>query len=84
MMCGVLSYLAYSAWERSHNGFSWMLGTFAVIYNPILPLHLGREIWVIINLLTGGLLIKVYLNAAKAVTLNNSDFETPPNDDSRA
>lgn len=36
-------------WQR------WLTGAFAVLYNPILPIHIGeKDIWIVLNLLTVG------------------------------
>ncbi|MBM2813471.1 MAG: hypothetical protein HW421_233 [Ignavibacteria bacterium] len=34
-----------------------IFGLFALIYNPVFPLHLGRDIWEIINILTIAVII---------------------------
>lgn len=58
-MCGVFAYLAYTASQSNEQGLAWVLGITAVIYNPFAPLHLGREVWTVINLATIGLLFVV-------------------------
>ena len=58
-MCGVFAYLAYTASQSNEQGLAWVLGVTAVIYNPFAPLHLGREVWTVINLATIGLLFFV-------------------------
>ena len=58
-MCGVFAYLAYTASQSNEQGLAWVLGITAVIYNPFAPLHLGREVWTVINLATIGLLFFV-------------------------
>ena len=58
-MCGVLAYLAYTASQSNEQGLTWILGIIAVIYNPFAPLHLGREVWTVINFVTIGLLLYV-------------------------
>ena len=45
----------------------WVLGAFAITYNPLVPLHLGREIWIVVNLITVGLL--GYLSTIKKTEL---------------
>lgn len=59
-MCGVFAYLAFSAFQSNQGGLVWILGTTAAIYNPFVPLHLGREAWTIINLVTIGLLFYLH------------------------
>lgn len=70
-MCGVFAYLAYSAWASNKEGLAWVLGITAAVYNPFAPLHLGREVWTIVNLATIGLLFYVRSQSA----------ENPPNGD---
>jgi hypothetical protein len=50
--CGVFAYLAFQAFERQRYGWVWILGMTAGIYNPIVPVHLTREIWSVINVIT--------------------------------
>ena len=65
-MCGVFAYLAYTASQSNEQSLTWVLGITALIYNPFAPLHLGREVWTVINLVTIGLLFYV-----KSLVANN-------------
>ncbi|MFC1591339.1 DUF6804 family protein [Thermodesulfobacteriota bacterium] len=53
VLCGLFLFCAYSAFKLSHQQV-WILifGINAGIYNPILPLHLGRVIWTVINIVS--------------------------------
>lgn len=43
----------YSAVKFKMEWTRWIFGVFAVLYNPILPVHLGeKDLWAIINLVT--------------------------------
>lgn len=55
----VAVYLGYTQWKRDDSFSIWVitLGTIALLYNPILPIHLTREIWIVFNLLTAGIFI---------------------------
>lgn len=55
-MCGVFAYFAFLSYQSKEEGLTWVLGITAAVYNPFVPLHLGREVWSIINLGTIGLL----------------------------
>jgi len=50
--CGTLIFLTFEAMELEKMNYTWTLGITAVIYNPIIPVHLNREIWSIINIIT--------------------------------
>ena len=46
------SFLALPALEIHKSGWVWILGVTAVIYNPIVRVHLTREIWSVVNIAT--------------------------------
>jgi hypothetical protein len=50
--CAVFAYLAIKAFAQEKEGWVWVLGVTAVVYNPILRIHLSREIWSVINIVT--------------------------------
>jgi hypothetical protein len=53
VVCGIL---AYTAMKTNNKPSSVILWVTVFIYNPIVPLHLGKEIWIIVNLATVALL----------------------------
>lgn len=55
--CGVFAYLAFQAYEGNRQGWVWVLGITAGVYNPIIPVHLTREIWVVVNVVTIGIVV---------------------------
>lgn len=65
--CGVFGYLAIQAFESNRQGWVWAMGITAGVYNPIIPVHLTREIWVVVNLVTIGIV------GASILALNLSD-----------
>ena len=55
--CAVFVYLAIQAWNIEKQGWIWIPGVTAAIYNPILRIHSTREMWSIVNLITIGLAV---------------------------
>lgn len=55
--CAVFSYLAFQALAQEQQGWVWVLGVTAVIYNPIIRVHLSREVWSVINIVTIGIAV---------------------------
>ncbi len=54
LVCGaalLLSWKEYEAFGRRGNGFAVVFGAVAVVYNPILPVHLFKLLWIMLNLL---------------------------------
>lgn len=60
--CGVFAYLTYQAIERGKHGWAWILGITSVLYNPIIRVHLNRDLWSIINIITVGIaLVSIFV-----------------------
>lgn len=53
--CAVFGYLALQAYAYKQQDWVWVLGVTAAVYNPIIPVHLTREIWSVLNLITIGI-----------------------------
>lgn len=51
-ICGIAIYLAFRAHELEKPAWVWALAITAVLYNPLIRVHLTREIWSVINLAT--------------------------------
>lgn len=57
-VCLSFMYLAYRAYEaEKQDGWIWVFGGVAALYNPIATIHLGREVWEVVNVATVALLI---------------------------
>ncbi len=55
--CPIFLYLAHQAYLKNNQPWVWILGVTALIYNPFLTVHLGREIWSIVNIITVGIAV---------------------------
>ncbi len=51
------AYVAWIAYEEQKEKWVWILGFIAVLFNPFIPIHLTREIWLPIDFITGVFLI---------------------------
>ena len=49
VIAGVLAWLSF---DTEQGGWGWIMVTIAILYNPIFPIHLTKETWVVINSLT--------------------------------
>lgn len=45
VMCGVMLLTAWSAFERQSSGIGWACVGVAILFNPVLKVHLTREGW---------------------------------------
>jgi len=50
VVCGVSAYGAYFSSEIIINkGWAWIFGIIAILFNPIIPIHLDRGTWAVID-----------------------------------
>ena len=50
VVCGVSAYGAYFSSEIIINkGWAWIFGIIAILFNPIIPIHLDRDTWAVID-----------------------------------
>ncbi|GEM_PF-4913476 len=45
-------FMAYRAYIYKKENWIWLFGFIAILFNPFFPVHLGREIWQIVNVIT--------------------------------
>ena len=68
--CGGLGYLAVEAYKAGKQGWVWMLGVGAAMYNPFFKSHLGKSMWTLVNIATIIMLV---------VQIVSSNRRTPTN-----
>jgi len=47
--CIAAGYIAYNAYEIDKIQWTWIFGIIAVLFNPIIPIYLDKELWVVID-----------------------------------
>jgi outer membrane protein assembly factor BamE (lipoprotein component of BamABCDE complex) len=57
VVTGVAAYGAVIAHGRANSTWTWVLGIVAVLFNPVLPVYLDREMWAGLDLATAGVLL---------------------------
>lgn len=50
--CASFGRWALLSFEKESTRWGWLWGMLAVSYNPFIPLHLGRDVWEIVNMAT--------------------------------
>lgn len=50
---GTTVYLSWLAYKSERQSWIWIFGFIALVFNPLIPLHLGRGLWKVIDLLVG-------------------------------
>jgi predicted permease len=57
IVCGVAIYCALQASSQRKEEWMWVLGGIAVLFNPLIPFHLSRGLWSIVDIIVGITLI---------------------------
>lgn len=50
VVCGVGAYTAFVMYEWRRTGLAWLFGFIAVLFNPVVIVHLSRDLWQPIDL----------------------------------
>ena len=58
MTCGAFIYAIYCS---GHNSLKFISGAFVLLYNPLIPIHLTRNIWTVLNIITVIVLLCMYI-----------------------
>ena len=45
IVCGAAAFSAFNLFERKVEGLAWACVTIAVLFNPFVKIHLGRDVW---------------------------------------
>jgi len=57
VVCGVAAFAAFQAGKSKKTGWMWALVIVALAFNPLLPVHLQRDTWAVIDLAVAVLLV---------------------------
>ena len=49
VVCGVSAFAAYRAADARQTGWVWAFAIVALLFNPVIPVHLKRDTWAFID-----------------------------------
>ena len=77
-VCGAAAFLAYQQWTHDDAASKWVviLVAIALLYNPLLPIHLTREIWTVLNIGTS-LVFVGHLRSLRLLLSERADDTRP-------
>lgn len=52
VVCSICLYLAVYCYQNELTNWVWLLSIIAIVFNPIIPIHLNKELWMIIDIVT--------------------------------
>ncbi len=50
-------YNAYNAYESKQNNWVVIMTSIAILFNPISPIHLEKNVWVVIDIITSVIML---------------------------
>ncbi|MHC4538055.1 MAG: DUF6804 family protein [Planctomycetota bacterium] len=45
VVCGISIFVAFMAYQWQQLWAMWLFGVVAVLYNPLIPIHLPKQVW---------------------------------------
>jgi hypothetical protein len=57
--CGVFAWAAFVTYEQNEQVLPWVFGILAIVFNPIIKIHLPKEAWAIVDVCSGVFLLVV-------------------------
>lgn len=55
--CGAFAYACFIAYGNRASALPWAYGLFAVLFNPIAPIHLAKGAWMLVDIAAGATLL---------------------------
>lgn len=57
VVCGSSVYVGFLAYNLNKQGWTWTMGFIALLFNPLIPIHLDKPTWVPIDLVAAFLFL---------------------------
>ena len=57
IVCGSAGYFLCMAYEQRKAPWVWIFGGMAILFNPIIPVHLSKSTWAPIDVISGGIIL---------------------------
>jgi len=59
VVCAVSAYIAFMSYKWQKLWATWLFGFIAVLFNPLIPIHLPREVWQLIDVTCAFLFVAI-------------------------
>ena len=81
VVCGVAVYIALMSYNCRKVWATYLFGFIAVLFNPLYPIHLSRELWQPIDVICGVLfiLIAIVIIAPETSSVKNKELKGKQN-----
>lgn len=68
VVCATAVFVAYNGWTFKRVWALWVFGFVAVLFNPLVPIHIERDIWQVIDLLAAATFVSGAVVLRRPVT----------------
>jgi hypothetical protein len=75
VVCGVGAYVAYLAYNWQKLWATWLFGFIALLFNPLIPIHLPKETWQPIDIICAVLFAVVAFTLKKPSKENSKKIK---------
>lgn len=55
--CGMFGFLAYDIHMKGGKVLPWVFGFMAVLFNPLIKIHLPKEVWIFVDVVSAAVLV---------------------------
>jgi len=59
VVCLTAVYICFFSYKAERMNWVWIMGIVAIVFNPIVPLHMSKEFWQVIDFVTAVIFIGV-------------------------
>lgn len=66
VVCVAFVWSALDLFQRELIGWAVAAGVVALLYNPVIPVYLDRELWMVVNIVTAGVMGGVLVALGRA------------------
>ena len=70
--CVCCGLIAYGFWQRQQQAWALAMGFVAILYNPVIKIALGREVWSVVNLISAGFMVAALWAAQRVASENGA------------
>ena len=63
VVAGAAAYIGWKEYNLNRNApnsYVWIFGAISIVFNPIVPIHLFKSAWIVINLITAAAFLGHY------------------------
>lgn len=71
VVTGVFIWAAIIAYDRRQQSLPWVYGVLAVLFNPLIKIHLPKEVWTVVDIGSG-----IFLLSTKSIIQQRENENT--------